>query len=135
MHAARLERRQRAEHERAARLLQKFAEAARGRLPVEGLRVQGYGGRGSAASNVDGWYLRTDRAAGVSTEGEFYILTAPLGLRERLRGVRLMPSPPPMVLGAGGKDGDSIDLPDALDRLLPDWRHDETSGDRGVEGT
>ncbi len=133
MHAARLERRQRAEHERAARLLRAFVAVARGRLPAERLRVQGYGGRGSAASNVEGWYLRTDRAAGVSVEGEFYILTAPLGLRERLRGARLTPSPPPMVLGAGGKDGDSIDLPDALDRLLPGWR-DEGSGDRGVQG-
>ena len=70
----------------------------------------------------------------MSTEGDFYILTAPLGLRERLRGIRLTPSPPPMVLGAGGRDGDSIDLPDALDRLLPGWRRDEDSGDRSAQG-
>lgn len=133
VHADRLERKKRAEQERADRLLREFAAAARGRLPVERLRVQGYGGRGSATSDVDGWYLRTDRAAGVGTEGDFYILTAPLGLRERLRGVRLAPSPPPMVLGAGGRDGDSIDLPDALDRLLPGWRDDD-SGDRSVQG-
>lgn len=134
VHAARLERKQRAEHERADRLLREFAAAARGRLPTERLRVQGYGGRGSATSDVEGWYLRTDRAAGVSAEGDFYILTAPLGLRDRLRGIRLSPAPPPMVLGAGGKDGDSIDLPDALDRLLPGWRRDKNSGGRSVQG-
>lgn len=122
VHADMLERRRRAEHERAAALLREFAAVARDRLPAERLQVRGYGGRGSARSDVTGWYLRTDRAAGMSTDGEFYVLTAPLGLRDRLTGVALRPIPPPMVLGAGGKDGESVDLPDALERLLPGWR-------------
>ncbi len=120
-HAERLRQRQQAEHDRAAALLRAFVAVAVDRLPAERLRVLGYGGRGSARSDVTGWYLRSDRTAGVSTEGEFYVLTAPLSARERLLGVTLRPSPPPMVLGAGGKDGDSIDLPDALERLLPGW--------------
>ncbi|MBD8061402.1 hypothetical protein [Oceanitalea stevensii] len=122
VHADMLEQRQRAEHERAARLLRDFAAVARDRLPAEPLRVRGYGGRGEARSGLAGWYLRTDRSAGLSSDGDFYVLTAPLGLRERLRGVDLQPTPPPMVLGAGGRDGESIDLPDALERLLPGWR-------------
>ncbi|WP_413452333.1 hypothetical protein AA0Y32_11310 [Georgenia phoenicis] len=122
VHADMLAQRQCAEHERASRLLREFADVARDRLAPEPLRVRGYGGRGEARSDVTGWYLRTDRSAGVSTAGDFYLLTAPLGLRDRLRGVALEPSPPPMVLGAGGRDGESIDLPDALERLLPGWR-------------
>ena len=122
VHADMLQRRQQAENDRAARLLREFAAVARDRLPAERLQVRGYGGRGTARSDVTGWYLRADRSAGMSTAGEFYVLTAPLGLRDRLTGVALRPTPPPMVLGAGGKDGESIDLPDALERLLPGWR-------------
>ncbi|TNC17369.1 hypothetical protein FHE66_10880 [Georgenia sp. 311] len=121
-HADMLERRRQAEHDHAARLLREFAAVARDRLPAERLHVRGYGGKGSARSDVTGWYLRADRAAGMSTDGEFYVLTAPLGLRDRLTGVTLRPTPPPLVLGAGGKDGESLDLPVALERLLPGWR-------------
>lgn len=122
MHAERLAREEEAVHDRARRLLAEFVVVAREHLPAQPLRVLGYGGRGSARSTVTGWYLRGDRTSGLSTAGEFYVLTAPLSLRERLLGVDLSPAPPPMVLGAGGKDGESIDLPDALDRLLPGWR-------------
>ncbi|MEE6273364.1 hypothetical protein [Georgenia wangjunii] len=121
LHADMLARRQEAEHARARDLLERFAAVARDRLPAEPLLVRGYGGRGTARSDRTGWYLRADRAAGLDVEGRFYVLTAPLGLRERLRGVTLTPAPPPLVLGAGGKDGESIDLPDALERLLPGW--------------
>lgn len=122
MHAERLARSEQAVHGRAAALLAEFAEVARERLPAVPLRVLGYGGRGSARTSLSGWYLRTDRTSGVSTTGDFYILTAPLTLVERLRGTEPTPAPPPMVLGAGGKDGESIDLPAALERLLPGWR-------------
>lgn len=88
----------------------------------EPLRVRGYGGRGSARTPLHGWYLRLDRTAAVDTDGAFYVLTAPLSLLERLRGTHPRPSPPPLVLGAGGRDGDSIDLDVALERLLPGWR-------------
>lgn len=132
-HAERLRQRQQAEHDRAAALLRAFVAVAVDRLPAERLRVLGYGGRGSARSDVTGWYLRTDRSAGMSTAGEFYVLTAPLGLRDRLRGVALRPTPPPMVLGAGGKDGESVDLPVALERLLPGWQ-DAAPGSPSASG-
>src|SRR5699024_7103382 len=107
---------------RARRLLVAFADVAREHLPAHPLRVLGYGGRGSARSGLSGWYLRGDRTSGLSTDGDFYVLPAPLPLRERFAGIELTPTPPPMVLGAGGKDGESIDLPEALERLLPGWR-------------
>lgn len=106
---------------RASELLLRFAAAARAAgLATEPLRVQGYRG-GTARSDRTGWYLRHDRSVGVGTDGTFYVLTAPLTLRERLRGVTLTPAEPPLVLGAGGRDGDSVDLAAALDRLLPGW--------------
>jgi len=121
--AERLRARQDAEHAQADALLRAFARAAgRAGLAPEKLQVRGYGGRGTARTPVEGWYLRNDRTAGVGTNGDFYVLTAPLSAVDRLRGVRPQPTPPPLVLGAGGKDGDSLELTAALDRLLPGWR-------------
>jgi hypothetical protein len=119
-HAARLAARQDAEHVRAEAMLAEFVTAARAaELPADPLQVKGYGGRGTARTTLRGWYLRQDRTVAVSTDGDFYVLTAPLSVLDRLRGVRPAASRPPLVLGAGGKDGDSIDLADALARLLP----------------
>ncbi|WP_125776003.1 hypothetical protein [Antribacter gilvus] len=121
--AERLHARQDAEHARASALLQQFVAAAvAAGLAPEELQVRGYGGRGVARTPLRGWYLRVDRTAGVSTDGDFYVLTAPLSLLDRVRGVRPLPKKPPMILGAGGKDGDSVELVDALERLLPGWR-------------
>ena len=123
LQAERLRARQDAEHARAAALLHDFARAAeRTGLPAEPLRVRGYGGRSEARTPLRGWYLRLNRTVAVSTEGDFYVLTAPLSPLDRLRGVRPEPQPPPLILGAGGKDGDSIDLAEALERVLPGWR-------------
>ncbi len=122
-HAARLHARQQAEHAEAAEHIARFLERARAAaLPTEPLRVQAYGGRGSARTPLVGWYLRRDRKAGLAVDGRFFVLTAPLSLLERIRGVTPDAVPAPLVLGQGGKDGESIDLVDALTRVLPDWR-------------
>lgn len=118
----RLHARKAVEHGKARAILAEFVEVAHGRLPTERLFVKGYGGRGTAKSDVEGWYLRLDKTIGLGTDGSFYVLTAPLSLLDRLRGVQLAPTPPPLVIGAGGKDGDSIELVAALERLLPGWR-------------
>jgi hypothetical protein len=41
-------------------------------------------------------------------------LTVPGGWKERLTGVKLEPSPPPLVIGKGGKDGETGDLAEFL---------------------
>jgi hypothetical protein len=117
-----LERRRRAEHARAAEMLRTFVAAAgRAGLVPERLRVQSYEGRGTARTGLTGWYLRGDRTVAVGTDGRFYVLTARLSALDRLRGATVAPADPPLVLGAGGKDGDSLALAAALTRLLPDW--------------
>lgn len=121
-HERRLAQRRQAESARARRMLATFAAAARAAdLPTQPLVVRGYGNRGSARTPLRGWYLRVDRTAALTPDGQFYLLTAPLTAWDRLRGTRPGPSDPPLVLGAGGKDGDSIPLADALTRLLPGW--------------
>ncbi len=89
----------------------------RGPAPVP-LRVRAYGGGGSYRTPLRGWYLRTDKAAAVGEDGLFYVLTTPRSLRARLSGTTPAPSDPPLVLGAGGRDGESVDLDVALERAL-----------------
>lgn len=124
--AERLQQRKEAEHRRAGELLSRFVEVATKNGPApHPLQVLGYGGRSSARTPLHGWYLRKDRTSAVGTDGNFYVLTAPLSLIERLRGTHPEPRPAPLVLGAGGKDGDSIELHTALERLLPGWQEIE----------
>jgi len=121
--AERLAQRQSAVHDKAEAQIAKFLPVvlAHGPAPVP-LVVTGYGGRGQAKTNLKGWYLRNDRTAGLSTEGKFYVLTAPLSPLERLRGIKIQPTRPPLILGEGGKDGDTIELSEALERVLPGWQ-------------
>lgn len=118
-HADALERRRAAESAKARALLADFVATAtaRGLAPVP-LQVQSYDARHRYRTALTGWYLKQNRSVAVSTSGDFYVLTVPSSFRALLRGADLTPSEPPLVLGAGGRDGESIDLSDALARLL-----------------
>lgn len=116
-----LQARQAAEHRRAARIVSLFLAVAEAEgLEAVPLRVRGYGG-GSARTPLTGWYLRQDQSVAIDTTGRFYILTRPLGVRDRLLGVTPTDEPVPMTIGEGGRDGDIVPLRTALDRLLPGW--------------
>ena len=65
-----------------------------------------------------GWYLRADRSGAIGGGGEYYVLVVAGGWLERIRGVRLSPTPPPLVVARGGRDGESGDLAFFLDRVL-----------------
>lgn len=118
-HAKALARREAGESARARAMLRDFVARARAQgIEAEQLVVQGYGGKGRARSQVKGWYLRMDRSVGVGEDGEFYVLTAPLSVVDRIRGVTVTPREPPLVIGRGSGDGDSIDLADAINRVL-----------------
>lgn len=120
-HEAALRARRQAESARARELIARFVADARARgVAPEPLHAQGYGGRGRYRTPLEGWYLRRDRTVAVGTDGGFYVLTVPPSLAARLRGVRPEPQDPPLVIGAGGKDGESLDLPVALARALGD---------------
>lgn len=88
-----------------------------GPQPVE-LRARSYDGGTRYKTPLTGWYLRKDETVAIDTAGNFYILTVPGSLSARFKGVTPVPSEPTLVLGAGGKDGESIDLSAALSRLL-----------------
>jgi hypothetical protein len=118
-HAEALAAQQRAESTRArAHIAQFLADARAAGLEPVALEVRSYDGRARYRTPLRGWYLRRDGAVGIDTAGEFYVLTAPPSLVARFRGVQPVPQDPPLIIGAGGRDGDSIDLPDALARVL-----------------
>ena len=118
-HAEALARRQAAESARAQEMLREFVGRALAHGPApEPLVVRSFDGRHTYRTPLRGWYLRQDRTLAVDTDGEFYVLRAPASLHAAWRGVRPVPSDPPLVLGAGGKDGESLDLDVAIARVL-----------------
>ena len=104
----------RAESKQAQVLIDRFVADARERgiAPVP-LRATLYSGQSVKTDKV-GWYLRKNQSLAIGEDGSYYVLTMPGGWRERLSGVKLKPSPPPMVVGKGGRDGESGDLAEFL---------------------
>jgi hypothetical protein len=92
-------------------------------IAPEPLRARTFAGTEVKTDKV-GWYIRKNRSIAVGTDGGYYQLTVPGtgGLVERLRGVKLSATPPPLVVGRGGRDGETGDLSEFLDRVLAQKR-------------
>ncbi|MEH1015169.1 hypothetical protein V6U90_18895 [Micromonospora sp. CPCC 206060] len=125
MHAAAEDRRRAAEQAEAAELVAEFVvEAARRGLRPSRLTALAYNGRTRYRTNLSGWYVDRACSRAVTPDGRFYLLGVPAGLRARLLGAVLAPSPAPLVIGAGGRDGQSVPLRAALASRLAagdDW--------------
>lgn len=125
-HAAALARTQARETARARELLADFiARAEAAGLPPQPLLARSRTGHGRRyRTGLTGWYLRENGSVGVTPTGDFYVLSTDVTALSRFRGVRLVPADPPLVLGKGGRDGESLDLADAIEFTLasPDRR-------------
>ena len=112
----------RAESREAQKLIDEFVAAAKSKgITPHPLRATLYGGQSVKTDKV-GWYIRKNQSIAIGEDGSYYVLTVPGGLKERFTGVKLLPSPPPLVIGKGGKDGESGDLADFLSwRLQAGW--------------
>lgn len=124
-HAAALEAGRAAEAEKAAALLADFVRRAteRGLAPAV-LSAQSFNGRATYRTKLRGWYLKSNRSVAVGTDGRFYALTVPSSLRARFTGADVEPSTPRLVIGAGGRDGETMPLAELLERRLEagaDW--------------
>lgn len=117
--AARLDRLRDSESAKAAVLVEAFARDAQAAgVPAERLFARSYSGKSFMRTNIVGWYIKRDHSVGISIDGLFYLLHAPGGIRERLKGVTLEPSPPPLELGRGARDGESMPLTESLAKRL-----------------
>jgi hypothetical protein len=114
-HAAALERKKAAESAQARELLAGFIETLKERgVEPEPLRAQVIGSNASYRTDLIGWYLRRNRSLAVDVDGNFYILGVPASLKSRVAGVRVLPSDPPLVVGQGARDGESMPLAELL---------------------
>lgn len=104
----------RAEAVRAQQLIDAFvAEATRRGIAPEPLRAMLMSGP-TVRTDQHGWYLRRDHSIAIGTDGGYYVLTVPGGAMARFTGVKLAPTPPPLVVGRGGRDGETGDLAEFL---------------------
>jgi len=104
----------RAESRKAQVLIDQFlADAAAAGVAPEPLRATLYTGQSVKTDKV-GWYLRKNKSLAIGDDGSYYVLTVPGGLRERFSGVKLVASPPPLIVGKGGRDGETGDLAEFL---------------------
>jgi hypothetical protein len=105
---------ERGESLQAQKLVDEFVATARAKgVAPHPLRATLYSGQ-SVKTDKIGWYIRKNESVAVGEDGSYYVLVVPGGLRERLSGVKLKPSPPPLIVGKGGRDGDTGDLADFL---------------------
>jgi hypothetical protein len=112
------------ESEKAQVLIDAFIAKAMGLgIDPEPLRARTFAGTEVKTDKV-GWYIRKNHSIAVGTDGGYYQLTVSggSGLMERLRGVKLAATPPPLVVGRGGRDGETGDLSEFLDRVLASKR-------------
>lgn len=98
-----------------------FVATAKSRgLTPEPLRAQLMDGTRVKSDQV-GWYLNKARTLAIAPDGRFFQLLTNGGRLARFTGVKLSPSPPPLVIGRGGRDGETGDLKDFLARALDDY--------------
>jgi hypothetical protein len=107
------------ESAKAQVLIDRFvAQATQAGLATEELTARPWSGRGRYRTDVVGWYLRRDRSEGVGTDGSFYVLVVPPVRFGRFRTIGVKPSPPPLQIGRGARDGESVALDAALEARL-----------------
>jgi len=124
-HAAALERKNAAAATQARRLVEEFVREAleRGLRPTP-LRARAYNGRTTYRTRLRGWYLKRNGSLAVDVDGNYYVMSAPTSLRSRFAGADVAPSDPPLTVGVGARDGESMPLEQLLRLRLQagnDW--------------
>ncbi|WP_328993265.1 hypothetical protein OG394_03025 [Kribbella sp. NBC_01245] len=118
-HAAALSHRRAAETAQARAQLAEFVEKMKAAgVEPRPLRAPVVGSGSSYRTGLTGWYLRRNRSLGVDTDANFYILGTPASLKARLFGVHVLASDPPLIIGLGARDGESLPLSQLLQHRL-----------------
>ena len=67
-------------------------------------------------TGLSGWYLNKARTLAVAPDGRYFQLVTSGSALARFTGVKLLPSPPTLEIGRGGRDGETGPLTDFLER-------------------
>ena len=114
-HIAAIDRRKAAETAQAAEHVAAFVREAKQRqLSTTRLRAGSQNGRTTYRTQLEGWYIKRNQTLAIGVDGQFYILSAPASITARVTGVVVHPSDPPLIVGAGGRDGESMPIADLL---------------------
>lgn len=116
-------------HELAAAAAQAEAIAAQSQLDAFVATVRGAGvepeplratllNGARVKTDRHGWYLNAGQTLAVGPDGSYYSLVVPGGMLSRWRGVQVPAVAPTLVIGRGGRDGETGDLRDFLARAL-----------------
>jgi hypothetical protein len=120
-HAEALRQRDEQESAEAQKLIDRFvARATEAALPTTELTARPWSGGGRYRTKAVGWYLRRDRSVGVGLDGSYYVLVVAPQRFGRWRTITLEPSPPPLQVGKGARDGESVALDVLLESRLAD---------------
>ena len=99
-------RRSEQESAKAQVMVDRFvAQATQAGLATEELTARPWSGPARYRTGVVGWYLRRDRSIGVGLDGSYYVLVVAPVRFGRWRTVPVAPSPPPLHVGQGARDG------------------------------
>jgi hypothetical protein len=110
-HVEAARRRRAAESVKAQALVDQFVRDAKAAgLATTELLARPYSGGGRYRTGLQGWYLRSDRSIGVDVDGGYHPLVVSPQRWGRFRGVKLTPDDPPLQVGEGARDGESIAL-------------------------
>ena len=115
VHAQAQRRAEAAQSQQARPLVADFVRRALEQaLAPTALRARAYSGSATYRTRLQGWYLQPTGPLAIGVDSEFYLLIAAPGLTARLRGVDVAPSPPPLAVGRGARDGESMSLQELL---------------------
>ena len=117
-HVAALERRRAAETAKAQVLVDGFVERAGAAGLAPHPLTAGPDRDTRYRTGLVGWYVKPDRSLGVDTAGRWYVLGVPGSFRARFSGVTVEASDPPLQVGEGARDGESIALAALLELRL-----------------
>lgn len=118
-HAAADAQRRAVETKQAKKIVADFVRDA-DYLGLEAVRLVAgsYSSRWRYRTRLRGWYVHPNRTLAIGVDGLFYRLIVPGSLRSWLLGATVEPQDPPLIVGEGGRDGESIPLKDLLRRRL-----------------
>jgi hypothetical protein len=114
-HVAARDRVRASESLKARELVEQFVREAVARgLRQTPLRARAYNGRSTYRTPLRGWYLKRNATLAVDGDANFYVMSTATSFQARIAGAQVPPADPPLVVGAGGRDGESMPLEELL---------------------